>query len=131
MVVSFNLSDRFIDSSPSKADNRITKVGVSAYIWYMSSQISKLPKKFASIIQPAFPYTAPNDGFCTLRLTVASAGVYYLYITINGVLLHPFCGYGGTNWQDSRTFAFRKGDVLGISESGNCGNFVADIILFK
>ena len=98
----------------------------------MSSQNSKLPKAFASIIQPSFPYTAPNDGFCTMRFAIGAQGAYHLYITISGVLFHPFCGYGnGTGWQDSRTFAFRKGDVLAISDSSNTGNIVADIILFK
>lgn len=97
------------------------------------SQISNLAnKKFQPRIQVSFPYTAPNDGFCTLRFSLAQQGAFALYVLTNGVLIHPYSGWGGgTNWQTSFTFAFSKGDVLSLGEMVNIGNTAADIILFK
>lgn len=55
-----------------------------------------------------------------------------MYVLINGVMLHPFSGWGGgTNWSCSHTFAFRKGDVLSLGDQVNLGNIYSDIILFK
>ncbi|WP_406543896.1 pyocin knob domain-containing protein [Pseudobutyrivibrio sp.] len=121
-----------VTASSIAKDTTINIPGAATKTSDITTQISKLPKEFAPIIQPLFPYTAPNDGFCTMRFAIGAQGPYHLYITVNGTLFHPFCGYGGgTGWQDSRTFAFRKGDVLAINDSSNTGNITADVILFK
>lgn len=98
----------------------------------ITSQISKLNKSFKPVQTVSFPYTMPADGFVTLRFAIAAQGAYALYVTVNGVLYHPFSGWGGgTNWSCSHTFAARKGDVLNISESTNLGNIFADVILIQ
>lgn len=98
----------------------------------ISSQNSKLPKAFQAVQQVSFPYTAPSDGFCTMRFSIAAQGAYVLYVLVNGVNLHPFSGWGGgTDWQCSHTFAFKKGDVLSLGDLVNIGNIYSDIILFK
>ncbi len=66
-----------------------------------------------------------------MRFSIASQGAYALYVLINGIMLHPFSGWGGgANWSCSHTFAFRKGDVLSLGEVVNTGNTFADVILF-
>lgn len=98
----------------------------------LTSQISNLANKaFQPVTTVSFPYTAPSDGFCTMRFSIASQGAYALYVLVNGVMFHPFSGWGGgANWSCSHTFAFRKGDVLSLGEVVNIGNSLADVILF-
>lgn len=98
----------------------------------LTTQISEIANKaFQAVTTVTFPYTAPSDGFCTMRFSIASQGAYALYIHVNGILIHPFSGWGGgTNWSCSHTFAFRKGDVLSLGEVVNIGNCLADVILF-
>lgn len=98
----------------------------------LSTQISNLANKaFQPSTIVSFPYTAPSDGFCTMRFSIRSQGAYALYVNINGVLLHPFSGWGGgANWSCSHTFAFNKGDVLSLGEVVNIGNSLTDVILF-
>ena len=122
-----------VDSAPTaNSTNLVSSGGVKTAIDDISSQISNLANKaFQPSTIVSFPYTAPSDGFCTMRFSIRSQGAYALYININGVLLHPFSGWGGgVNWSCSHTFVFNKGDVLSLGDVVNIGDPLADVILF-
>ena len=136
----YEIGDQFIyDNTLYKADavinptDTISIGGNASAADNITTQISNLANKaFQPVTLVSFPYTAPNDGFCTMRFSIAAQGAYALYVLVNGVMLHPFSGWGGgTGWSCSHTFAFRKGDVLSLGDQVNLGNIYSDIILFK